>query len=159
MNNSFPFLECQQLQCVHRVTQPCACRPHGPWGMTSCIPRFSLSLPHLEVVLCCFFTSRTKAIPMSKETAVSLISGLPSLTAQLDGLHADQDPADLSKALISAFTEREGYKMHLAFLAEDETRSKALLEVFDKVCSDRMCNFVKNFSALPYCAGPCGPEP
>ena len=102
-------------------------------------------------------TLQTMAAPA--EPKVSLIGCLPALTARLDDLRADQDPADLSKALISAFTEREGYKMHLAFLAEDETRSKALLEVFDKVFSDRMCNFVKYFSALPCRAGPCGPGP
>lgn len=91
---------------------------------------------------------------MSKETAVSLIGGLPSLTTRLDGLRADQDPADLSKALISAFTEREAYKAHLAFLAEDETRSKALLEVFDKVCSDHLCISAKYFSVSPCYVGP-----
>ena len=63
------------------------------------------------------------------EAKVSLIGSLPALTARLDGLSTDQDPADLSKALVSAITEREEYQMYLAFHTEDEKRSKVLLEV------------------------------
>lgn len=162
MNNSFPFLECQQLQRVRRVAQPCARRlrvGHEAW------PRVSVVFLHRSPILRCRRVAlrpplQTIAISMSKKTRVSPFSGrIASLKARLDGLCADQDPAYLTEALLSAFTEREAYKVYRAFLAEDETRSKALLEVFDKVCSDHMCISVKWFSVSLWFSGPYGLRP
>ncbi|KAF9647764.1 kinase-like protein [Thelephora ganbajun] len=91
-----------------------------------------LSLPPLSGVALCFTLSSLWAKAMPMEAKSSLIGGLPALTAQLDALCADQNPGDLSSALRTAFAERELYTMYLSFLAADEGRAKALLEVFDK---------------------------
>ena len=69
------------------------------------------------------------------EAKASLVGGLDTLAARLDGLSVDQDPEDLSRTFRSAFTEGALYKMYLSFLVADKTRAKALLEVFDKVSS------------------------
>lgn len=69
---------------------------------------------------------------MPMEAKASLIGGLAAFTAKLDGLCADQNPDDLCEALKSAFTEPVLYKIYLSFLVVDETRAKALLQVFDK---------------------------
>ena len=95
---------------------------------------------------------------MMPGTGVSLIGGLTTLTARLDGLCTDQNPEDLSKTLRIAFTERELYKLYLSFLAADEKRAKALLEVFDKVCTGNVCHSVKCFSILPYNTGTYDPR-
>ena len=94
---------------------------------------------------------------MVTEAKPSLIGGLATLTAQLDSLCTDQDPEELSKALGSAFTERELYKMHLSFLAEDKERVKVLLEVFDKVCTSNKCHSAGSFSLSPSDTGPYSP--
>jgi hypothetical protein len=67
----------------------------------------------------------------------SLADALSIYTAQLDGLHENQSPDDLSNALRAAFRQREQYHLYLFTLAENTGRVKALLEVFDKVCSAR----------------------
>lgn len=74
------------------------------------------------------------------------IGGLASLFAQPDSLRAEQDPEYLSRALRSAFTEREPYEIYLSSILHDEARVKVLLEVFDKVCTGNKCHFVKLFS-------------
>ena len=77
---------------------------------------------------------------MVTEVKASLIGGLATLAAKLDSLCVDQDPEELSTALRSAFTERELYKVHISFLAEDKEKAKVLLEVFDKVCASNKCH-------------------
>jgi len=76
----------------------------------------------------------------------SLIGDINALTARLDGLRTGQSPEDLSSTLRTAFKERELYNMYISFLAADEKRAKALLEVFDKVCPRSVCYSVKCFS-------------
>ena len=90
-------------------------------------------------------------------TRPSLIHDLTALTARLDKLCIDQNPEELSNALRIAFEEREIYKLYISFLAADEKRAKALLEVFDKVCTRSMCYSVKCFSRLLYGTGSHGP--
>lgn len=63
-----------------------------------------------------------------------MIGDLNALTARLDGLRTGQNPEDLSNTLRTALEERELYNLYTSFLAADEKRAKALLEVFDKVC-------------------------
>lgn len=94
---------------------------------------------------------------MPTEANASLIDGLATLTAKLDGLSADQDPGDLSNALMSAFTERELYKTYLSSVVEDEARVKALLEVFDKVRTATKCHSAGPSSASPLDTGPYSP--
>ena len=77
--------------------------------------------------------SRTKA--METGPRPSLIAPLIALTAQLDGLCTDQNPESLSTALKTAFEKGDLYKLYVSFLAQDEKRARALLEVFDKVYS------------------------
>ena len=74
---------------------------------------------------------RTKA--METGPRPSLIAPLIALTAQLDGLCTDQTPEELCTALKIAFEKRDLYKLYVSFLAQDEKRARALLEVFDKV--------------------------
>jgi hypothetical protein len=71
---------------------------------------------------------------MTTGTRPSLIGDLTALTTRLDGLCTDQDPEDLASTLRTALKERELYNLYISFLAADEKRAKALLEVFDKVC-------------------------
>lgn len=87
----------------------------------------------------------------------SLIGNLTALTARLDGLCTDQSPQDLSSTLRSAFTERELYNLYISFLAPDEIRARALLEVFDKVCLGSVRHSVKCLSTLSSNAGSYGP--
>ena len=64
----------------------------------------------------------------------SLIGGLTTLIAKIDGLSPDQNPENLSNALSIAFAaDRELYDLYLSFLERDPKRAKALLEIFDKV--------------------------
>lgn len=77
-------------------------------------------------------SSSVRVKEMQTEAKASLIGGLATLTTHLGSLSVDQDPDDLCKALRSAFTERDLYKMYLSFLAEDGPRVQTLLEVFDK---------------------------
>lgn len=77
---------------------------------------------------------------MPAEAEPSPVSDIAALTTKLDSLRAGQDAEALSKALRSAITERELYKMYLSSLAEDEARAKVLLEVFDKVCTNNKCH-------------------
>jgi hypothetical protein len=65
----------------------------------------------------------------------SLTGVLSTFTAQLDALHVDQSPDDLSNALRAAFEQRQLYHLYVFTLAGDLGRAKALLEVFDKVRS------------------------
>ena len=99
---------------------------------------------------------RAEAMPTGSRR--SLIGDLTALKAQLDGLCADQSSEDLSRILRSAFTERGLYKLYITFLAADEKRAKALLEVFDKVCTGNVCHSVKCFSILSYNTGTCDPR-
>jgi len=69
-----------------------------------------------------------------ESTSASLLGEITTLAARLDELCADQNPEDLSKILRIAFTERGLYNLYLTFLVGDTERTKALLEVFDKVC-------------------------
>jgi len=66
-------------------------------------------------------------------TTTSLLGEITTLAARLDGLCADQNPGDLSKILRIAFTERGLYNQYLTSLVGDAEKTKALLEVFDKV--------------------------
>jgi len=66
-------------------------------------------------------------------TTASLLGEITTLAARLDGLCADQNPEDLSKILRIAFMERGLYNLYLTLLVGDAERTKALLEVFDKV--------------------------
>lgn len=77
------------------------------------------------------------AVPVEAEP--SPVGSIAALTTKLDSLRADQDAQALYKALRSAITERELYKMYLSSLVEDEARVKVLLEVFDKVCAKNKC--------------------
>ena len=61
--------------------------------------------------------------------------GLTAFTTRLDGLRPDQNPDDLSNVLRAAFKQRELYNAYTSSLVEDTERTKALLEVFDKVRS------------------------
>ena len=61
--------------------------------------------------------------------------GLTAFTTRLDGLRPDQNPDDLSNVLRAAFKQRELYNVYTSSLVEDTERTKALLEVFDKVRS------------------------
>jgi len=70
---------------------------------------------------------------MATEAKLSLFGDVSTLTAQLDGLRVAQNPQDLCKTLRIAFMERELYNQYLTSLVEDAERTKALLEVFDKV--------------------------
>ena len=90
-------------------------------------------------------------------TRPSLIRDLTALATRLDGLCTDQNPEDLSNTLRIAFEEREIYKLYISFLAADEKRAKALLEVFDKVCTRSICYSVKCFSRLLYDTGSYDP--
>ena len=63
----------------------------------------------------------------------SLVDGLAAFTARFDGLHEDQNPDELSHALQDAFKQRVLYNLYVFALAGDTERTKALLEVFDKV--------------------------
>lgn len=63
------------------------------------------------------------------------IDDLAAFTNRLDGLRVDQNPDDLSNALLAAFEEPELYNSYIHSLAGDTGRTKALLEVFDKVRS------------------------
>jgi len=80
---------------------------------------------------------------MPTEAKLSLINDVPTITAQLDGLCADQNPNDLCEALGAAFAERELYNRYRTSLVEDVERAEALLEVFDKVRRRNMCHSVK----------------
>jgi len=80
---------------------------------------------------------------MATEAKLSLIGDVDTLTAQLDGLCADQNVEDLCKTLRVAFTEHELYSQYLTSLVGDIERAKALLEVFDKVRRRNMCYSVK----------------
>ena len=73
---------------------------------------------------------------MTTQARLSSISDFTALTAQLDELHTDQSPEDLSSILRTLFNEGELYNLYISFLAEDEKRAKVLLEVFDKVCQE-----------------------
>ena len=105
---------------------------------------------HLSI--CCL--DNTPSHPPSQTKAMetgprpSLIAPLIALTAQLDGLRADQSPEDLSAALKIAFEKRDLYELYVSSLVEDEKRTRALLEVFDKVRSGSMCRSVRRFSIL-----------
>ena len=88
----------------------------------------------------------------------SLIGDLTALTARLDGLCSDQNPEDISSTLRTIFKERELYNLYISFLAADEKRVKALLEVFDKVCPGSVRYSVKCFSRLLCDTGSYGPE-
>ena len=60
---------------------------------------------------------------------------LTTFTARLDGLHADQNPDDLSNTLRAAIEKHELYGAYISSLEGDTRRAEALLEVFDRVCS------------------------
>ena len=90
---------------------------------------------------------------MTTRTRPSLVGKITALTARLDGLSTDQNPEDLSSTLRTAFKERELYNLYIYFLAVNERRTKALLEVFDKVCPGNVCYSVKCFSRLLYDTG------
>ena len=51
----------------------------------------------------------------------------------------------LSDTLRAAFEEHELYNLYIYFLAADNERAKALLEVFDKVCPGSACYSVNAF--------------
>ena len=110
---------------------------------------------HLSI--CCL--DNTASYPPSQTKAMetgqgpSLIASLTALAAQLDGLRADQSPEDLSAALKIAFERRDLYKLYVSFLAQDEKRARALLEVFDKVRSGSVCHSVKPFSIFSHGIG------
>ena len=72
---------------------------------------------------------------MSTGIQPSLNANLAAFTARLDDLRADQNPDDLSNILRAAFKERELYNTYITSLVGDTKRTKALLEVFDKVRS------------------------
>ena len=76
-----------------------------------------------------------QAKAMSTEVRSSLVDDLTAFTARLDGLRPDQHPDDLSSTLRVAFQQPELYDAHTSFLVTDVERTKALLEVFDKVRS------------------------
>ena len=71
---------------------------------------------------------------MSMETGPLLSDTLATFTARLDALRTDQNPQDLSNALLAAFKQRELYNLYVFSLVGDTGRAQALLEVFDKVC-------------------------
>ena len=93
--------------------------PHS--GVISCYTVLSLLIGELQA--------------MSTETQPSLVDSLPSFTAGLDGLRTDQDPDELSRALLAAFKKRVLYNLYVSSLVGDTKRAKALLEVFDNVRS------------------------
>lgn len=64
-----------------------------------------------------------------------MIDDLAALAARIDALHAEQNPDDLSHVLRDAFTQDMIFKLHVLPLVGDIERAKALLEIFDKVCS------------------------
>jgi len=79
-----------------------------------------------------------------------LAGDIAALTAQLYGLSADQNPEDLSRTLGIASERHKLYKRYLSSLGGDVNRAKALLEVFDKVHSERMYYSLQWFSTSPY---------
>jgi len=83
---------------------------------------------------------------------------LTVLTARLDGLSTDQNPEDLSRALVIAFKECELYGRYLSSLVGDVNRTKALLEVFDKVHLENACYSMRRFSTSPCDTGSHGPQ-
>ena len=90
----------------------------------------------LAVVISCYADPLPlRAKEMSTGTQLSSIDDITTFTARLDGLRVDQDPDDLSNALRAAFKEQELYSQYISSLMEDTERAKALLEIFDKVCS------------------------
>ena len=72
---------------------------------------------------------------MSPGAQPLLIDDLAAFTACLDELHVEQNPNDLSNALRAAFREPELYDRYISSLVQDMERTRALLEVFDKVRS------------------------
>lgn len=78
-------------------------------------------------------TLRPKAMPM--ETGPFLSDAPAAFTARLDALHPDQNAEDLSSALRAAFQRRDLFDSYVFSSVGGTERAKALLEVFDKVCS------------------------
>ena len=71
---------------------------------------------------------------MSAETGYLMSDASAAFAARLDALRTDQNPQDLSNALLAAFKQRELYNLYVFSLVGDTGRAQALLEVFDKVC-------------------------
>ena len=82
-----------------------------------------------------------------------MIDDLAPFASRLDGLRADQDPDDLSRALRDASDQDMLYNLYIFSLGGDTERMKALLEIFDKVRSATY-SLVDRFSVPMYGTGP-----
>ena len=127
------------------VFMPASCNTLDPPSTVRFRPRTPPSLT---------LTREPQQKEMSTGVRPSSIDDLAAFTTRLDGLRVDQSPDDLSNVLRAAFKERRLYRRYISSLVGGTEREKALLEVFDKVCSAMYNGHMGLHSARMHCTGP-----